>query len=480
MIETTIRSPIWLKEPEDLANWSSKTSRMAALHQFLPLTIYRKEAKEFHALRFNPDRASRFSWSYPSRESAALKQAEIASLVSDLYEERILQSLFLEQLPSNLSRVCEKRLSEETGTLDEKAALLAKDFFSAQFSSIQESFVGNDGVLLLHSVRAKNSEERAWAEDCVVKWTSNTEIASGDILKLIYTNVRVPESSIINFATSAILGESFAPKSLGRFESVIQDNLHFIRKIHTKKDLNATDIMISQLAPGANLGDFAANKWIELAENPQSKEKIYATLGEIFLSDFLLGNTDRLFGVAYPRRGESAKATFDLFTPSNIGNLLIDYPSSERGSLTIYAIDNEAYVRNSTSGSDYPQYNDFVDSILGSPDWAELATDTIISSLSLSITDEFSPYFESKDLSEEEREIEQEKFRPFLDDINTPETRQSLVLGLHAAKMRILTKVDSEEFTRKMGAITEKYDSANLCGAVLERIKILQNHRDIL
>ncbi len=479
MIETTIKSPAWLKEPEDLANWSSKTSRMAALHQFLPLTIYRKEAKEFHALRFNPDKASRFIWSYSSRENAALKQAEIASLVSHLYEERIPASLFLEQLPSNLSRVCEKRLSEGPEALDEKTALLAKDFFSAQFSSIQESFVGNDGVLLLHSVRAKNKEEKAWAEDCVLKWTSNSEVASGDVLKLIFTDTQVPEASIINFATNTILGGSFPPKSLTGFQSVIQGNLHFIREIHTKKELNATDIMISQLAPGANLGDFAANKWIELAKDPVSKEKIYATLGEIFLGDLLLGNTDRLFAVSYPRRGDPARATFDSFTPANIGNLLIDYPSSETGSLTVYAIDNEAYVRNSTCGSDYPQYNDFVDSVLGSPDWAELAIDTIISSLSLAITDEFSPYFESKELSEDEREIEQEKFKPFLDDINTPETRQSLALGLHAAKMRILTKVDSEEFTRKIGAITEKYDSANLCDAVLERIKILQNHRDI-
>ena len=146
------------------------------------------------------------------------------------------------------------------------------------FRSDHSSF-GKCGVLLIQT-----------KESGVAKLTNANEIASGEIFSLFTEDIAVPSASFIDVRKKTFTNKDGSQPFEHLGSSVVQ-NLKGLYKLVSDKSCKG-NIMVSELAKGANLGDFALNSWQHLTLS--QKETIYFALSHIMLTDFIMGNTDRL------------------------------------------------------------------------------------------------------------------------------------------------------------------------------------------
>ncbi len=478
LLEPQDTSPkTWLLEPEALSLWSKKVRDMATLRECLPTNIYYKELEKQKINRYKRNQPP---LTFASPEEASLVESRILHSVKMLTKKEISAETLIEELSKDrrIQDFKEYFNLELQDPTEERIARLAKTFFSARLSSIQESVLGNDGVIILESVRAKNCPAGSSRDSCVLKWASCHEIASGEIYKLLFTNISVPEASILDFEKNHLISSDlFSGKPMGHHEAEIKTNLDAIRSLYTSKTVISENIIISEKAKGANLGDFASSEaWPNLT--PAEKETIYEGLAEILLADLITGNTDRLHDVNY--YDKSSPPTFDEYFAANIGNLLLQH-IPEKSSCAITAIDNGIYINNILPGPAHDAYNLFLEATLSKSDWKEVCAEAIINSLIQSIDPRLSNYFASKNLTLEESAELVTDFEQFNTDLRLEATKQSLIAGLAKAKQTILAKIDSTvELDTKISEIQTRYnETENLCQVVKKRIEIFKNHRSI-
>lgn len=472
------RTPIWERSAAEVSKWSTTLSRVVSIYSELPLTIYLKAARNE-----KPSDALN-----EARDLATSAQNKIVSLWSDFQEKlrdpnlsaddaSALLENHLRALPADLATIHRTGFNQTSDDVATHINKLTKDFFSATFLSVRESFLGNDGILLLRFSRAGVDPSSKWTEESAIKWTSPLEVASCNILQSFLNGIiHVQEASVLDFDQESFIKGNFKeplPKELG---NSIKKNLNSVRSNFTTKSTEATSIMLAKKLPGANLADFITGTWESLT--PEHKAHIFQGIGKIALADFIMGNVDRFTMFAPDFTG------FDEFFASNIGNLMIHTSSSTEDLPILYAIDNGVNNRHLADGEDYTQYNTCFSTLLATSTWKKTLAEAIIASLKESCSP-YSAYFEVKRslMSKSNRELFDSKLQFFTQDLENDLVLEALTQGLTELESHLQLKFNTEEFQNTLENIKTKYASTDgaanpstqLCNAVQTRIRLFLN-----
>ncbi len=465
------RIPIWEKPALGVAKWSATLSRITSIYSELPLTVYRKtSAKKTNTA---------------NEETAALRQQEMLQNWNSFHQEiteptfpqdQALAKLneYLTLFPSDLANVYKADFASTQGSVAERINRLTKDFFSATQFSVKESFLGNDGVLLLRYPRSATDSTSQWIEESVIKWTSPVETASCDILKIFSDEIRVQKASLLDFDHNFIIRNNTKDPLPQEFAQVIQKNLISTRTHFTKKNLSTQNIMISERLKGANLADLIDNEWLDLTT--AHKTTIFNGIGKLALTDLIMGNRDRFTAF------DLYSLSFDEWFVANLGNLMVATTNPENAPI-LYAIDNGVQEEHLTIGDDHVSYNNCLNTLLRTTNWKELVATSIIRSLTKSLESD-SVYFEDKRETAQKRTSLEPKIEAFKTDLHSQTTLATLIDGLTRMEESLQVKFNTAEFQTSLHAIQEKYEATDpevvsqatlLCNAVQARINLFLN-----
>jgi len=379
---------------------------------------------------------------------------------------------YITPLPERLKITYRHDFHTLQGNIDRRINRLTKDVFSAVHLSVQESFRGNDGVLLLSHTRGGASTASAWVETSVIKWTNPLETASCEFLKLFLNGIYVPKASIFDFDRKCMIREDRSLSMSNDFSDVIQRNLNSIRAEYSHKEMGKANIMISERVSGANLTDFIVNNYWETLSESQ-KGAIFQGIGQMALVDLVMGNRDRFLAFDMNFRG------FDEYFEANIGNLMIQMSDKELASPHLHAIDNEVQIENIVDGEDYDGYNRGFQELLSNPDWTTTTSTAIIEALATSYKTS-STYFEEVPKNNGELKV---KLDHFVSILRKDESRELIEAGLLEMHASLSLKFQSEEFLLSLDSIRDKYaaegevdqPSINLYYAIKHRINLFLN-----
>lgn len=457
---STSRTPIWNRSPEEVAKWSSTLSRVTSIYCQMPLTIYHKEDDA----KIAPHKRS-----YPSLEVATEAHQKIVNDRNNFHEELTSQNYPQEQassklsevligLPKELVHIYTKDFTEIQGDLAARISRLSKDFFSASSLSIKESFLGNDGVLLLRQTRSGLDNITKWTEESVLKWTNPLEAASGDILRVFLDDIYVQQTSVLDFSQkSHIKNDSKDPISEELSRS-IQKDLRSVRKNFSDKTAETNNIMLAERLAGTDLADFVSNRWSTLSE--EHKAAIFQGIGKLTLADLIIGNTDRF--TAFKSNSEGFITTSsgdedleDACFSANIGNLMIQEPNDAEKLPILCAIDNGIPPENLVGGDEYEQYNQSLKNLF-KPDWKEKTAIAIQTSIANSFS-EGSFYLDQKKLSPEKKIRLAPILLNFIQDLKSNTAQAALIQGLTDAEASLSLKFGTAEFNSSLETIKTRY-----------------------
>ncbi len=468
---SSTRTPIWERPAFGVAKWSATLSRITSIYSELPLTIYRKtSAKKTNTAH---------------EEVAALKQQEVLQNWNSFHQEITAPTLpqdqalaklneYLTLFPADLANVYRADFTSSQGSVAERINRLTKDFFSATQFSVKESFLGNDGVLLLRYPRSATDSTSQWTEESVIKWTSPVEAASCDILRIFSDEICVQKASFLDFDQNLIIRSSSKEPLPQEFAQIIQGNLISTRTHFSQKSLSTQNIMISERLKGANLADLIDNEWSNLTT--EHKTTTFNGIGKLALIDLIMGNRDRF--TAFDLNTQ----TLDDWFVANLGNLMVATGNPENAP-TLYAIDNGVQEEHLTIGDDHVSYNNCLNTLLRTIDWKELVATSIVRSLSKPLESD-SVYFEEKRETAQKRNSLQPKIEAFKIDLSSSTTFTALIDGLTSMEESLKVKFNSAEFHESLNAIQEKYAVTDLgvasqvtllCTAVQARINLFLN-----
>ncbi len=481
-LNTNTRPAIWTRSPEEVANWSSTLSRVTSIYCHLPLTIYHRETKEGLA----PHKKT-----YPNQELAAAAHQRTLQEWDSAHTHLTDQTYSQDQLTPRLNEALAKLpkqyqadFSRIQGDTAMRINKLSKDFFSAMNLSIKESFLGNEGVLLLRHSRVGLDPITHWTEESVIKWTDPLEVASGDILRIFLHDIYVQEASSLDFSQKSHIkstSKEALPEELNR---VIQSDLRSVRKNFTKKVAETNNIMLAERVPGADLADFVANRWGDLSL--EHKMAIFKGIGKIALADLIMGNTDRFTAfksdseeLINKNHDDEDSEDTECFA-ANIGNLMIR--ESNDSSPILCAIDNGVQTENLLGGSEYQKYNQNLDTLLKT-NWIENVANAVQTSISNSFAED-SFYFDEKKLSIEEKARLALILPSFIQEVKSISAHEALLQGLREAKVSLDLTFKTEEFNNSLENIETRYAKptgkpnqiSKLCAAVKARIQIFTNN----